>query len=50
MNLNLSRRPGVRRLFSVFLSLLAGVIVGVILHQLVYRFSLPAQPFVYAAF
>ena len=30
--------------------LLLGVFVGVFLHYLLYRFSLPVQPFIYVAF
>jgi hypothetical protein len=45
-----SPRLNLRPVVSVCVSLILGALVGIILHQLVYRFSLPAQPFVYAAF
>jgi len=45
-----SPRLVLRPVLSVCVSLILGALVGIILHQLVYRFSLPAQPFVYAAF
>jgi len=32
------------------LSLLAGMIVGVILHYTLYRMGLPVEPFIYLAF
>ena len=31
-------------------ALVLGVLVGVLAHYLIYRFSLPAKPFIYAAF
>jgi F0F1-type ATP synthase assembly protein I len=31
-------------------SLVAGVLVGVVIHYLLYRLSLPTQPFIYVNF
>lgn len=28
----------------------AGMVIGVLLHYMLYRFSLPVQPFIYVAF
>lgn len=33
-----------------FWSLLIGVLIGVFLHYLLYRFALPLKPFIYVAF
>jgi len=32
------------------LSVVIGVLIGIFFHYLVYRFTLPAKPFVYVAF
>ena len=37
-------------LVRVILSLVIGAMVGMLSHYLVYRLSLPVQPFVYVAF
>jgi hypothetical protein len=39
-----------RRVVHVAASLLLGLLVGVLFHYLVYRFSLPSKPFIYVAF
>jgi len=38
------------RLARHVISLLAGLVVGVFLHYLLYRLTLPVQPFIYVAF
>ena len=38
------------RFVATGVSLLTGAVTGMILHHLIYRLSLPAKPFVYAAF
>jgi hypothetical protein len=38
-----------RKLFLV-ISLPAGIIVGVFFHYLLYRLTLPVEPFIYVAF
>jgi xanthosine utilization system XapX-like protein len=35
---------------KTFLSIVAGILLGVLFHYLLYRFSLPAKPFIYVAF
>jgi len=42
--------PIVRRVSSAGTSLLLGILVGILMHYLVYRLSLPLKPFVYVAF
>jgi hypothetical protein len=39
-----------RTLLRVGASLLLGLLVGVLAHYLLYRFSLPSKPFIYVAF
>lgn len=39
-----------RTLLRVASSLLLGLLVGVLAHYLIYRFSLPSKPFIYVAF
>lgn len=39
-----------RRLARTVVSLALGLLVGVLFHYLVYRFSLPSKPFIYVAF
>jgi hypothetical protein len=39
-----------RRLIRFVLSLALGLLIGVFFHYLLYRYSLPSQPFIYAAF
>jgi hypothetical protein len=38
------------RILPIFFSLLAGMSVGIFFHYLLWRFSLPGHPFIYAAF
>ena len=33
-----------------FVSLMAGIVVGIILHYTLYRIGLPVEPFIYLAF
>jgi xanthosine utilization system XapX-like protein len=40
------KRFGIKHL----LALLFGLLVGVFFHYMVYRLSIPAKPFIYAAF
>lgn len=40
----------IRRLARTVASLALGLIVGVLFHYVVYRFSLPSKPFIYVAF
>jgi len=35
---------------KTFISVLLGIALGVFFHYLLYRFSLPAKPFIYVAF
>jgi xanthosine utilization system XapX-like protein len=35
---------------KTYWSILAGILLGVLFHYLLYRFSLPAKPFIYVAF
>jgi type VI protein secretion system component VasF len=42
-----SARPSTRRLLGLFA---LGTVLGVFLHYLLYRFSLPIEPFIYVAF
>lgn len=43
--------PGrLRHLARIAASLLLGLLVGVLAHYLIYRFSLPSKPFVYVTF
>ena len=35
---------------KTFLSIVVGIALGVLFHYLLYRFSLPAKPFIYVAF
>lgn len=39
-----------RRLARYAVSLALGLLVGVLCHYLIYRFSLPSKPFIYVAF
>lgn len=41
---------GERRMLWTITSLVLGVVVGVFLHYLIYRLSLPAEPFIYVSF
>jgi hypothetical protein len=36
--------------FYKFVSLLLGILIGIFIHYLIYRFTLPSKPFVYVAF
>jgi len=36
--------------FWGFVSVILGILIGVFFHYLIYRFTLPAKPFVYVAF
>ena len=38
------------KLLRWLLSLVAGVVVGIILHYTLYRIGLPVEPFIYLAF
>jgi hypothetical protein len=38
------------KLFYGFVSILVGLLIGILFHYLIYRFTLPSKPFVYAAF
>jgi len=42
--------PLLRLLARIATSLVLGLLVGVLFHYLIYRFSLPSQPFIYVAF
>jgi xanthosine utilization system XapX-like protein len=35
---------------KTLLSIVVGIVLGVLFHYLLYRFSLPAKPFIYVAF
>ena len=35
---------------KTFVSIVVGILLGVLFHYLLYRFSLPAKPFIYVAF
>lgn len=39
-----------RALARIAVSLVLGLLVGVVLHYLIYRLSLPSKPFIYVAF
>jgi hypothetical protein len=39
-----------RRIARFVLSLTLGLLIGVFFHYLLYRYSLPSKPFIYAAF
>ncbi len=41
---------GEKRILWTITSLVLGVVVGVFLHYLIYRLSLPAEPFIYVSF
>lgn len=41
---------GEKRIVWTITSVLLGVAVGVFLHYLIYRLSLPAEPFIYVSF
>jgi hypothetical protein len=43
-------KPGSRLLVRAALSLLMGIMVGILFSYLVYRLSLPVEPCVYVAF
>lgn len=43
---NILKSPVVRHGFS----LLAGLVLGVVFHYLLFRLTLPVQPFIYVAF
>lgn len=45
-----SMPPPVARLVSYVLSLLAGLLIAVMLHYLLFRLSLPGTPFIYVVF
>ena len=46
-----TRLPPVgQKLFPIACSLVTGVIVGLILHYVLYRIGLPSKPFIYVAF
>jgi hypothetical protein len=49
MKTALSRRSG-SRILSVAARFLLGVALGVMFHYLLYRISLPVEPFIYVAF
>ena len=36
--------------FWGFVSVILGILMGIFFHYLIYRFTLPAKPFVYVAF
>jgi hypothetical protein len=38
------------KIFYGFVSILVGLLIGILFHYLIYRFTLPSKPFVYAAF
>jgi hypothetical protein len=38
------------KIFYGVLSVLIGISIGIFSHYLIYRFTLPAKPFVYVAF
>lgn len=38
------------KLLNGFISLMLGVAIGIFFHYLLYRFSLPKEPFIYANF
>jgi hypothetical protein len=49
--MNLSRLPRLPRLVLAWAAPLAtGIGLGVLIHYLLYRLSLPLQPFIYVAF
>ncbi len=39
-----------KRLIAYSSSILAGLLVGILFHYLLYRMSLPGQPFIYVVF
>ena len=45
-----SRPSLLLRLTRIAASLVLGLLVGVLGHYLIYRFSLPSKPFIYVAF
>jgi hypothetical protein len=38
------------KIFYGFVSVVIGLLIGILFHYLIYRFTLPSKPFVYAAF
>ncbi len=42
--------PPVARIVAHAVSLLAGLLIAVMLHYLLYRISLPGKPFIYVVF
>jgi hypothetical protein len=42
--------PALGRMAPTVLSLLAGVLVALVLHYVLYRVGLPSKPFIYVAF
>jgi hypothetical protein len=52
MNSTPNRKPeaGHRRILWAAASLVLGVAAGVFLHYLLYRLSLPTEPFIYVSF
>jgi hypothetical protein len=48
MNPSDPTRPG--RLWRALIALCIGLLIGCFFHYLLYRFSLPAKPFIYVAF
>ena len=43
---NIAKSPAVKHGFS----LLVGLLVGIVFHYLLFRLTLPVQPFIYVAF
>lgn len=39
-----------KRFLKIALSFLAGVLLGIFIHYVLYRVSLPVEPFIYASF
>ena len=38
------------KIFYRLISIVIGLLIGIFFHYLIYRFTLPAKPFVYVAF
>lgn len=45
-----SLTPGAARLVGHVVSLVAGLLIALILHYILYRISLPGTPFIYVVF
>jgi hypothetical protein len=43
---NLLKSPAVKHGFSLFV----GIVIGIVFHYLLFRLTLPVQPFIYVAF